>query len=146
MTIEALLWIGIFVCVSQLAMFSRLNLAFFSLSRLQLELEAKNGSKIAERILELRQDSNFLLATLLWGNVGINVLLTLLSDAALAGITAFVFSTVFITIFGDIIPQAYFSRNTLKMAPILGPRFKNLSNTAIPGRETQRTPSGCMVR
>lgn len=121
MNIDTLLWIGIFVCISQSAMFSGLNLAFFSLSRLQLEIEVKNGSKIAEKILELRQDSNFLLATILWGNVGINVLLTLLSDSALAGITAFVFSTVFITIFGEIIPQAYFSRNALKMASLLAP-------------------------
>ena len=102
-------------------MFSGLNLAFFSLSRLQLEVEAKNGSNIAARILELRQDSNFLLATILWGNVGINVLLTLLSDSALAGIAAFAFSTVFITIFGEILPQAYFSRNALKMASLLSP-------------------------
>jgi metal transporter CNNM len=37
----------------------------------------------------LRQDSNLSLATILWGNVTINVLLTLLSNSVLAGIGAF---------------------------------------------------------
>src|SRR5262252_7320952 len=40
---------------------------------------------------------------------------TLLSDSALAGIGAFVFSAVAITLFGEIFPQAYFSRNALAM-------------------------------
>jgi metal transporter CNNM len=31
------------------------------------------------------------------------------------------FSTIFITIFGEILPQAYFSRNALKMASLLAP-------------------------
>ncbi|NNC98590.1 MAG: DUF21 domain-containing protein [Gammaproteobacteria bacterium] len=97
-------------------MFSGLNLAFFSLSRLHLESEARHGSKSAKRILALRRDSNFLLTTILWGNVGINVLLTLLSNSVLAGVSAFLFSTVIITFFGEIIPQAYFSRNAMKMA------------------------------
>jgi metal transporter CNNM len=121
MTTEILLWVGIIFCISQSAMFSGLNLAFFSLSRLQLEMESKGGNKIAQKILALREDSNFLLTTILWGNVSINVLLTLLSDSALAGIFAFLFSTIFITIFGEILPQAYFSRNALKMASLLAP-------------------------
>jgi hypothetical protein len=118
---ETLTWIGIAFCISQSAMFSGSNLAFFSLSRLQLQVEVEHGNHGAERILALRQDSNFLLATILWGNVGINVLLTLLSDSVLAGVFAFAFSTFFITIFGEILPQAYFSRNAIKMAALLAP-------------------------
>ena len=121
---DTLLWIGIAFCISQSAMFSGLNLAFFSLSRLQLEIEIKHGNEAAVEVLKVRQDSNFLLTTILWGNVGINVLLTLLSDSALAGIAAFAFSTVFITIFGEILPQAYFSRNALRMASLLAPLLR----------------------
>lgn len=83
-------------------------------------MEAETNLK-AQRVLEMRQDSNFLLTTILWGNVGINVLLTLLSNSVLAGLAAFVFSTFVITFLGEIIPQAYFSRNALKMASLLGP-------------------------
>lgn len=101
-------------------MFSGLNLAFFGLSRLQLEVEAETNIK-AQKVLKMREDSNFLLTTILWGNVGINVLLTLLSNSVLAGAAAFVFSTVVITFLGEIIPQAYFSRNALRMASLLSP-------------------------
>jgi hypothetical protein len=121
---DTLLWAGIFFCISQSAMFSGLNLAFFSLSRLQLQVEISHGNKAAEKVLAVRQDSNFLLTTILWGNVGINVLLTLLSDSVLAGFLAFAFSTVFITIFGEILPQAYFSRNALRMASLLAPLLR----------------------
>jgi hypothetical protein len=114
-TIEALTWAGILVCVAHSAMFSGLNLAFFSLSRLRLEVEAAAGNPNASKVLEIRQDPNLLLTTVLLGNVAINVLLTLLSDSVLAGVAAFLFSTVVITAFGEILPQAYFSRNALKV-------------------------------
>ena len=65
----------------------------------------------------LRANSNFTLATILWGNVATNVLLTLLSESVLAGVGAFVFSTVVITFLGEIIPQAYFSRNAFVLLP-----------------------------
>lgn len=118
--IELLTWIGIAFCLTQSAMFSGLNLAFFGLSRLRLEIEAKSDRR-ARRILEMRKDSNFLLTTILWGNVGINVLLTLLTDSLLTGVLAFLFSTIAITLFGEIMPQAYFSRNATKMASFLSP-------------------------
>ena len=84
---DLLIWIGIFICLSQSAMFSGLNLAFFSLTRLRLEIEAE-GSPMnrAKKVLAMRKDSNFLLTTILWGNVGVNVLLTLLSDSVMAGV------------------------------------------------------------
>jgi metal transporter CNNM len=118
---EWFVWLAIFLCVSQSAMFSGLNLALFGISRLRLEVEAASGSKAARRILQLRQDANFLLTTILWGNVGVNVLLALLSNSVLAGVSAFLFSTVFITFFGEISPQAYFSRHALQTGSLLAP-------------------------
>lgn len=118
---EIFTWLGILACLSQSAMFSGLNLAVFSLSRMRLEVEAADGNKAAQSVLGLREDPNRVLTTILWGNVGINVLLTLLSDSVLAGVSAFLFSTVAITLFGEIGPQAYFSRNALKMASLLAP-------------------------
>lgn len=121
MSTTILVWAGILFCVTQSAMFSGLNLAFFSLSRLQLEVEANNGSLAARKVLALRTDANFLLTTILWGNVSINVLLTLLSNSVLTGLVAFVFSTVLITFGGEILPQAYFSRHALRTASVLAP-------------------------
>ncbi len=51
------------------------------------------------------------------------MLITLLSSSILAGVAAFVFSTFVITL-GEIIPQAYFSRNAVRMAARLTPMFK----------------------
>ena len=119
---EIFIWIGIGFCLTQSAMFSGLNLAFFSLTRLRLEIEADfSPLDGAKRVLAMRKDSNFLLTTILWGNVGINVLLTLLSDSVMAGVISFTFSTAVITLFGEIVPQAYFSRNALRMASLLAP-------------------------
>lgn len=121
---DGLIWLGILVCISQSAMFSGLNLAMFGVSRLRLEVEVEGGNEAAEKILTLREDSNFLLTTILWGNVSINVLLTLLSDSVLMGVGAFVFSTVVITLVGEIAPQAYFSRNALRMGALLAPALR----------------------
>jgi metal transporter CNNM len=105
-------------------MFSGLNLACFSVSRLQLEIEASNNNQDAVKVLGLRRDSNFLLTTILWGNVGVNTLLALLSGSVLGGIAAFLFSTVFITVFAEIIPQSYFSRNALRVAALVSPALR----------------------
>lgn len=124
MTNELFIWFAIALCITQSAIFSGLNIAYFSLSRLQLEVEAKQGNPNAKVILDMRKDSNFLLSTILWGNVSINVLLTLLSDSVLAGVYSFLFSAIAITFLGEIFPQAYFSRNALRVASVLTPVIK----------------------
>jgi hypothetical protein len=121
MILDVFIWVGILICVSQSAMFSGLNLAMFGVSRLRLEVEVASGNRSAQRVMEMRRDSNFLLTTILWGNVGINVFLTLLSNSVLAGVGAFLFSTIVITLVGEIAPQAYFSRNALRMGARLAP-------------------------
>lgn len=124
LTSELFTWLGILLCLSQSATFSGLNLALFGISRLRLEVEASARNPAAMRILRMRQDANFLLTTILWGNVGINVLLTLLADSVLAGVSAFFFSTVLITFFGEIFPQAYFVRNAMTMGHLLSPLLR----------------------
>jgi CBS domain containing-hemolysin-like protein len=114
-------WFGIALCTAQSAMFAGLTLATFSLSRLRLEIEASAGNEDAVRVRELRRDSNLTLATLVWGNVATNVVLTLLSDSVLSGVGAFVFSTFVITFLGEIVPQAYFARHALRVTARLVP-------------------------
>ena len=116
-----LTWLGIVLCITQSGTLSGLNLACFNTSRMRLELQAKGGNARAAQLLKLRQDSNFLLATILWGNVAVNVMLALLSGSVMVGVAAFLFSTIVITIVGEIIPQAYFSRHALTFAARLYP-------------------------
>ena len=139
---NALIWAGILFCVSQSAMFSGLNLALLGISRLRLEVEATAGNPAALKILALRKDVNFLLTTILWGNVGINVLLTLLSNSVMTGLTAFCFSTILITFAGEITPQAYFSRHAMRMGSLLAPVLRFYQLLLYPGCQTQRAGAG----
>ena len=121
---NTIIWAAIFLCLTQSAMLSGLNLAVFSLSKLELQVEAKKPNARAVKVLKFRDDSNFALVTILWANVAVNVLLALLADSVLAGVLAFLFSTVVITVFAEIIPQAYFSRHALQVASFLAPLLK----------------------
>lgn len=123
-TLSVLIWLGIAISLSQAGMFSGLNLSVFSISRMRLEIEAKLGNPRAVTVLALRQDPNLTLSTILWGNVAVNVLLTLLSDSVLTGVSAFFFSTFVLTVFGEIVPQAYFSKHALRIASSLAPVLK----------------------
>lgn len=118
------IWVGIVFCLTQSAMFSGLNLALFSLGRMRLEAEAEKGRESAKKILKLREDSNLLLCTILWGNVSVNVLLALLTENVLSGVAGFALSTAGITFFGEIMPQAYFSRNALRVGAKLAPAVR----------------------
>ena len=118
---DALTWLLIVVCLTQSATFSGLNLALFSWARLNLESEVAQGNKQALAVLRLRLNANLLLCTILWGNVAVNVLLAMLSDSVMTGVAAFFFSTFGITLFGEIMPQAWFSRNALRAGAALSP-------------------------
>lgn len=117
-------WAGIGICIIHSAIFSGLNLALFGLTRLRLEVEADSGNRHAGNILNLRKDSHFLLKTILWGNIAFNTLLAIRSNSVMTGLAAFLFSTFFITFLGEIIPQAYFSKNALRMGSFLTPVIK----------------------
>src|ERR1700746_3801008 len=104
------IWLGIIACIVQSAIFAGLTLAIFSLSQLRLQLEADAGNVDAARLVGLRKNSHQGFPPVIWGNVSTNVLLTLLSDAVLAGLSAFCFSAVVTALLCEIFPQAYFSR------------------------------------
>jgi CBS domain containing-hemolysin-like protein len=140
------IWLGIIACVVQSALFAGLMLAIFSLSQLRLQLEADAGNADAARVLELRKNSNQILATVIWGNVSTNVLLTLLSDAVLAGLSAFFFSAVVITLLCEIIPQAYFSRNAFADDCALSALSKLLPGGAVSPDQADRDSARLVAR
>jgi len=109
------------LCIIQSGIFSGLNLALMGIPRLQLEVEAQAGSTIAKKILKHRQDTHRLLATILWGNVGVNTLLAILTHDALQGLIGFLVSVVLITIVGEILPQAYLNKNLRRVYNYLDP-------------------------
>ena len=103
----------ILICMSGL--FSGLNLGLMSLDPTTLKLVMESGSKRQKRyaklIYRVRKYGNYLLCTLLLGNVLVNSTLAILLETVLgSGIYAVVSSTIAIVIFGEIIPQAICSR------------------------------------
>ncbi|XP_044051822.1 metal transporter CNNM4-like isoform X2 [Siniperca chuatsi] len=99
-------------------MFSGLNLGLMALDPMELRIVQSCGTekekKYARKIEPIRRKGNYLLCSLLLGNVLVNTTLTiLLDDLTNSGIGAVVASTVGIVIFGEIVPQALCSRHGL---------------------------------
>ena len=111
-----IIFIIILMCLSGL--FSGLNLGLMALDPTTLKIIKQSGSKrqrtYANLIFRVRRHGNYLLCTLLLGNVIVNSTLTILLDEVLpSGVYAILASTLAIVIFGEIIPQAICSRHGL---------------------------------
>ncbi|XP_075996307.1 metal transporter CNNM4-like isoform X2 [Genypterus blacodes] len=99
-------------------MFSGLNLGLMALDPMELRTVQRCGTdkerKYARQIAPIRSKGNYLLCSLLLGNVLVNTTLTILLDDLIgSGLGAVVASTVGIVIFGEIVPQALCSRHGL---------------------------------
>lgn len=101
------------------ALFSGLTLGFFSLNKDDLERKAELGDKQAKKVYKIRKNGNLLLCTLLIGNVAVNSTLSIFLGSLASGLMAGLTATALIVVFGEIIPQAAFSRYAL----ILGAKF-----------------------
>ncbi|NXY00047.1 CNNM4 protein, partial [Centropus bengalensis] len=115
------LWLQIILLAGLLAlsgMFSGLNLGLMALDPMELRIIQNCGTekekRYARKIEPIRRKGNYLLCSLLLGNVLVNTTLTILLDDLIgSGIGAVVASTIGIVIFGEIVPQALCSRHGL---------------------------------
>jgi len=94
---------------------SGLTLGFFSLNKADLERKANLGDPEAKKIYSIRKNGNRLLCTLIVANVAINTTLSIILDKAITGLLAIIVATALIVIFGEVVPQALFSRYALKI-------------------------------
>ncbi|MCC7289020.1 DUF21 domain-containing protein [bacterium] len=97
------------------ALFSGMNLGLMSLDPHELERKIALGDARAAKIFPLRRRGNLLLVTLLIGNVAVNSTLAIFMGSIAVGVVAVLVSTALITILGEIIPQALFSRYALSV-------------------------------
>ncbi len=100
-------------------LFSGLTLGFFSLNKDDLQRKSDLGDAKAKKIYEVRRKGNLLLTTLLVGNVAVNATLSIFLGSIASGFVAGLTATGLIVIFGEIVPQASFSRYAL----VLGAKF-----------------------
>lgn len=110
------------------ALFSGLTLALMGLDTTGLEIVMSGDdprlSRAAAKIYPVRKNGNLLLCTLLLGNVSVNTLLGILMADITSGTVGFITSTALIVIFGEIIPQATFSRYALQVGEKVIPLMK----------------------
>lgn len=116
--------VEIILLVSASAICSGLNIAFMSLDAQDLRRKAKLGNKQAHIVLPLRRKTYLVLAAILLTNVGAVSATSLVMERKFIGLLAGIFTTLLIVILGEILPQAYFTRNSLAFCARLAPVLK----------------------
>jgi metal transporter CNNM len=114
-----ILEVTLFVLLS--AVCSGLNISFMSLDVADLRRKAKLGNPDARKVLPLRKNGHLTLAAILLANVAAVSATSLLLESVAGGLIAGVVSTLIIVIFGEIMPQALFSKQALKWCSRLAP-------------------------
>lgn len=114
------LWLSIVIillCLSFSALFSGLNLGLMAMDRTELKILCNTGTEkekqYARTIQPVRNHGNYLLCSILFSNVLVNSVFTILLDDLTSGLVAVICSTLAIVIFGEISPQAICSRHGL---------------------------------
>lgn len=100
------------LCAS--ALFSGLTIGLMSLDLQTLKRKVDLADKQATIVYRVRKHANWMLTTLLLGNAAVNSALSIILADLMQGYIAGIIATILIFIFGEVLPQAIFSRNGLK--------------------------------
>jgi CBS domain containing-hemolysin-like protein len=126
--------IAIVVLVILSAYFSATETAFTSLNRIRMKSMANDGNRKAKRVIDLSENYDNLLSTILVGNNVVNIALTSISTVLFMtlypvyGATiATVVITLVVLIFGEITPKGLAKENPEKFAMISAPYIKVIS-------------------
>ncbi len=118
-----LIFFEVLALVIMSAICSGLNVAVMSLDIADLRRKAKLGNKAALHVLPLRRNVHLLLASILFTNVAVVSATSLVLGERFNGLIAGLISTFLIVVFGEVFPQALFSKNPLlwsnRFSPIL---------------------------
>jgi metal transporter CNNM len=108
-------YVIVILLVALSGLFSGLTLGLLSLDKNELERKISLGNKKAKKVYTVRKRGNLLLCTLLLGNVAVNSALAIFLGNIAPGLIAGLVATGLIVIFGEIIPQATFSKYALEV-------------------------------
>lgn len=106
------------------AVCSGLNVALMSLDIGDLKRKAKLGNHRAKSVYPFRKNTHLTLAAILLTNVAAVSATSIFLESVLYGLLAGLITTIFIVIFGEIIPQAIFTRDSLRYMSALVPVLK----------------------
>ena len=123
---DILLILEVIALIIVSAICSGLNIAVMSLDVSDLKRKAKLGNKQAKRILPLRKATHLTLASILFTNVAAVSASSLVLEKRLDGILAGLLSTILIVVFGEVMPQALFSKNPLGWASAFAPVLRGM--------------------
>jgi metal transporter CNNM len=122
-----LIIIEVLLLVAASAICSGLNIAVMSLDLSDLRRKAKLGNRAAARVLPLRSNSHLTLASILLTNIAAVSATSLVLSQKLEGLVAGLLSTLLIVIFGEVLPQALFSKNPLAWSSFFAPVLKTMT-------------------
>ena len=113
----------VFCLIAISALCSGLNVALMSLDPNDLRRKAKAGNKSAKRVITFRKDVHLSLASILLTNVAVISATSLVLSNFTTGLIAGIVSTLLIVVFGEVVPQAIFTKHSLRFmsrfAPLL---------------------------
>lgn len=116
-------YIAIAVLLVMSALFSSMETAFSSVNKIRLKHDASNGNKKAEKALNIAENFDKALTSILVGNNIVNILSSSLGTVIFTGIfgaagiaVSTAVMTVLVLIFGEIIPKSYAKQNAEKCA------------------------------
>ena len=124
--------IVVVLLVSLSALCSGLNVALMSLGTADLKRKAKLGNVDAKKVLPLRRNSNLSLAAILLTNVAVISATSLVLETKFIGWIAGVASTLLIVLFGEIFPQAIFTRYALNFTARFAPLLRLMITLTYP--------------
>ena len=119
-----LIAVEVLLLIGASAICSGLNIAVMSLDMGDLRRKAKLGNRAAQRVLPLRLNTHLTLASILLTNVAAVSATSLVLDQLFNGWLAGLLSTLLIVVFGEVIPQALFSKNPLAWSSLFAPLLK----------------------
>src|SRR5581483_2217698 len=128
----SLIVLEVLLLVAASAVCSGLNIAVMSLDLADLRRKAKLGNKMAQHVLPLRRNAHLTLASILLTNVAAVSATSLVLDQRFNGWIAGLLSTLLIVVFGEIMPQALFSKNPLAWSSTFAPLLKAMTIITYP--------------
>ena len=121
------------ICVFFSAYFSATETAFTSLNRIRLKNMANDGNQKAREVLELSENYDSLLSTILVGNNIVNIALSSTATVLFIGLypkygatIATAVATIVVLIFGEISPKSLAKEHPEKFAMFAAPFIKLL--------------------